>query len=522
MFVQVAHIVPEVEDDDVVEVVDISSDDDEEGAEVVKGPRQSAEDERKKELLELDLAILEKRRALLLLTPVLPLTLPSAKKRKTNVRIKPDPDQSFYLAASPHVVVKKEKAMVLSSPSPASSSSSPASLSLPPVPTSPLPPVASPSLPLPTVATDKTSAMQQAIQERSFKAQVQINLEKSKKFKVREGENLNPSGQAGFMTDESESEEEEKLNKGSKRKLKKVNSFANTKSEEKEKNDKTESLKGDDVVTQTSSSEIKEDVEVTIQPPKEDRIQSNSTQPSNKVVAPKERKEAGEANSKMKNVDKLKEGENGVFYKLKEPLSWICKSEKLTHFEVMRKTWAYIRGGNLQDSKDRRRIICDHNFQRMTKRKEIDLKAVAGFLKPFMKRITRRPASCPDCSKRFYTTFNMRRHSASSHGRSTGYFDQWDKRGPALPVSQCKINEQRVGKYAWLSNTAVLVAPENVRPGEKAKRRMKMPWYSHPDLPDGWLLRIVRCYFYLKLVFNIECVQERRKWQLVFFSTCPH
>ena len=290
MFVQVAHIVPEVEDDDVVEVVDISSDDDEEGAEAVKGPRQSAEDERKKELLELDLAILEKRRALLLLTPVLPLTLPSAKKRKTKVRIKPDPDQSVYLAASPHVVVKKEKAMVLSSPSPASSSSSPASLSLPPVPTSPLPPVASPSLPLPTVATDKTSAMQQAIQERSFKAQVQINLEKSKKFKVREGENLNPSGQAGFMTDESESEEEEKLNKGSKRKLKKVNSFANSNSEKKEKNDKTESLKGNEVVTQTSSSEIKEDVEVTIQPPKEDRIQSNSTQPSNKVVAPKKRK----------------------------------------------------------------------------------------------------------------------------------------------------------------------------------------------------------------------------------------
>jgi len=113
----------------------------------------------------------------------------------------------------------------------------------------------------------------------------------------------------------------------------------------------------------------------------------------------KEKKEGVDAKSKVKKVDKSKKGgkEAGktekerkdpvqYVYKLKEPLSTICKAKKMTRYEVLRKIWTYIRVKKLQDPKDKRMVICDDNLRKMTKLKEIDAKAVTGFLKPFMEK----------------------------------------------------------------------------------------------------------------------------------------
>merc|ERR1712018_351372 len=73
-------------------------------------------------------------------------------------------------------------------------------------------------------------------------------------------------------------------------------------------------------------------------------------------------------------------------YKLKEPLSTICKAKKMTRYEVLRKILTYIRVKKLQNPKDKRMIICDDTLRKMTKSKEIDAKSVTGFLKPFMEK----------------------------------------------------------------------------------------------------------------------------------------
>merc|ERR1712113_1019732 len=79
------------------------------------------------------------------------------------------------------------------------------------------------------------------------------------------------------------------------------------------------------------------------------------------------------AKSKTKKAEKSKKGvkDNGgkteterkdpvqYVYKLKEPLSTICKAKKMTRYEVLRKIWTYIRLKKLQDPKDKRMIICD-------------------------------------------------------------------------------------------------------------------------------------------------------------------
>merc|ERR1712080_333183 len=106
------------------------------------------------------------------------------------------------------------------------------------------------------------------------------------------------------------------------------------------------------------------------------------------------------AKSKTKKAEKSKKGvkDNGgkteterkdpvqYVYKLKEPLSTICKAKKMTRYEVLRKIWTYIRVKKLQNPKDKRLIICDDNLRKMTKLKEIDAKSVTGFLKPFMEK----------------------------------------------------------------------------------------------------------------------------------------
>merc|ERR1712080_409231 len=104
-------------------------------------------------------------------------------------------------------------------------------------------------------------------------------------------------------------------------------------------------------------------------------------------------------NSKVNKVEKLKKGGGGggktekkdavqYVYKLKEPLSTICKAKKMTRYEVLRKIWTYIRLKKLQDPKDKRMIICDEVLRKMTKQKEIDAKLVSGLLKPFMEKTT--------------------------------------------------------------------------------------------------------------------------------------
>merc|ERR1712203_877832 len=102
--------------------------------------------------------------------------------------------------------------------------------------------------------------------------------------------------------------------------------------------------------------------------------------------------------SKVKKEEKAKKGGKEAekdrkeplqyVYKLKEPLSIICKAKKMTRYEVLRKIWTYIRVKKLQDPKDKRSIICDDNLRKMTKMKVIDTKAVTGFLKPFMEKTT--------------------------------------------------------------------------------------------------------------------------------------
>merc|ERR1712192_127860 len=112
-----------------------------------------------------------------------------------------------------------------------------------------------------------------------------------------------------------------------------------------------------------------------------------------------EKKEGVDAKSKVKKVDKSKKGgkDGGktekerkdpvqYVFKLKEPLSSICKAKKMTRYEVLRKIWTYIRVKKLQDPKDKRLVICDDNLRKMTKLKEIDAKSVTGFLKPFMEK----------------------------------------------------------------------------------------------------------------------------------------
>ena len=112
----------------------------------------------------------------------------------------------------------------------------------------------------------------------------------------------------------------------------------------------------------------------------------------------KEKKETGDVKSKLKKEEKAKKGGKEAekdrkeavqyVYKLKEPLSIICKAKKMTRYEVLRKIWTYIRVKKLQDPKDKRSIICDDNLRKMTKMKVIDTKAVTGFLKPFMEKTT--------------------------------------------------------------------------------------------------------------------------------------
>jgi len=117
----------------------------------------------------------------------------------------------------------------------------------------------------------------------------------------------------------------------------------------------------------------------------------------------KKKKDTGNnAKSKIKKAEKSKKGvkDNGgkteterkdpvqYVYKLKEPLSTICKAKKMTRYEVLRKIWTYIRLKKLQDPKDKRMIICDEVLRKMTKQKEIDAKLVSGLLKPFMEKTT--------------------------------------------------------------------------------------------------------------------------------------
>merc|ERR1712051_8734 len=115
----------------------------------------------------------------------------------------------------------------------------------------------------------------------------------------------------------------------------------------------------------------------------------------------KDKKELGDPNGKVRKAEKSKKGvkEAGktekerkdpvqYVYKLKEPLSTICKAKKMTRYEVLRKIWTYIRVKKLQNPKDKRSIICDDNLRKMTKMKVIDTKAVTGFLKPFMEKTT--------------------------------------------------------------------------------------------------------------------------------------
>ena len=74
-------------------------------------------------------------------------------------------------------------------------------------------------------------------------------------------------------------------------------------------------------------------------------------------------------------------------HKLREPLSTICKAKKLTRYEVLKKIWIYIRVKKLQDPKDKSLIICDDNFRKLTKLKQISSNSVVGYLKPFMDKL---------------------------------------------------------------------------------------------------------------------------------------
>merc|ERR1719219_1703673 len=104
---------------------------------------------------------------------------------------------------------------------------------------------------------------------------------------------------------------------------------------------------------------------------------------------PQKEPQKGEKKKKVKDGDvkdekkKSKEKKEPLqyVYKLKEPLSIICKAKKMTRYEVLRKIWTYIRVKKLQDPKDKRSIICDDNLRKMTKMKEIDAKAVTGCLR---------------------------------------------------------------------------------------------------------------------------------------------
>merc|ERR1711864_49778 len=62
--------------------------------------------------------------------------------------------------------------------------------------------------------------------------------------------------------------------------------------------------------------------------------------------------------------------------KLLEPLSTICKAKKLTRYEVLNRMWTYIRVKKLQDPKDKKVIMCDDNFRKLTKLKQISTKSV--------------------------------------------------------------------------------------------------------------------------------------------------
>eukprot|EP00092_Neocalanus_flemingeri_P011152 GFUD01012014.1.p1 GENE.GFUD01012014.1~~GFUD01012014.1.p1 ORF type:complete len:1088 (-),score=342.73 GFUD01012014.1:789-4052(-) len=73
--------------------------------------------------------------------------------------------------------------------------------------------------------------------------------------------------------------------------------------------------------------------------------------------------------------------------KIKEPLSIICKAKRLTRHEVLKKIWAYIHAKKLQDPTDKTIIICDENFKKLTKCKQISQSSLMSYIKPFMEPI---------------------------------------------------------------------------------------------------------------------------------------
>ena len=108
------------------------------------------------------------------------------------------------------------------------------------------------------------------------------------------------------------------------------------------------------------------------------------------VSSSKDKKESSKKiKTKVKDLGKGKTKEKKVINytpkKLVEPLSTICKVKKGTRFEVLRKVWAYIRLKKLQSADDKKIIICDENFKKLTKCKKFNQNALMGYLKPFMK-----------------------------------------------------------------------------------------------------------------------------------------
>jgi len=73
--------------------------------------------------------------------------------------------------------------------------------------------------------------------------------------------------------------------------------------------------------------------------------------------------------------------------KLREPLATICKAKKLTRHEVLKKIWAYIHSKKLQDPADKKIIICDENFKKLTKAKQINQSTLMSYIKPYMEPI---------------------------------------------------------------------------------------------------------------------------------------
>lgn len=79
---------------------------------------------------------------------------------------------------------------------------------------------------------------------------------------------------------------------------------------------------------------------------------------------------------------------------LSEELAEFMGGKIASRTEVTKKIWEYIKANNLQNPANRREILCDEKFEKLMKRKKINMFKMTQVLNPMMKRLQDLQASC--------------------------------------------------------------------------------------------------------------------------------